>query len=191
MHGTQGLRNLISKCKKIEGELDPIKETHRALFKLTLVQLCFYMSEMVRDFNNIFTHEMSKDEFEKIIRYYVWGGKENYDLRQRLKAALQNAKGITEIEPFEFPAWERFIELFRSYLDAPLLLGSVCLPLKDLAFREVSSPTTELDRRLFMRLESNKRVRHLILASASYLIEATKLPKDFKTYLSNDVSIGI
>lgn len=187
--GTQGLRNLMAKCKKIEGEFDPAKETHRALFKLTLVQFCFYMSEMVRDFHNIFNPEIDKSEFEKIIRYYIWGGKENYDLRQRLKAALQNAKGVTEIEPFEFPAWERFVELFRGFLDAPLLLGSVCLPLKDLAFREVSTPTAELDRRLSMRLESNSRVRQFILASASYLIEATRLPREFKEHLSKDLSL--
>jgi hypothetical protein len=93
------------------------------------------------------------------------------------------------IEPFEFPAWERFVELFRGFLDAPLLLGSVCLPLKDLAFREVSIPTAELDRRLTMRLESNSRIRQFILASASYLIEATRLPREFKEHLSKDLSL--
>jgi len=189
-HGTQGLRSLMAKCKKIEGELDPAKDAHRALFNLILVQFCLYMSEMVRDFHNIFNPEMGKGEFEKIVRYYVWGGKESYDLRQRLKSALQNAKGIVEIEPFEFPAWEKFVELFRTFLDAPLLLGSVCLPLKDLAFREVSTPTTELDRRLAMRLESNSRVRQFILTSASYFIEATRLPREFKDQLSRNMSLG-
>jgi hypothetical protein len=168
--GTQGLRTLMSKCKKIEGELDPAKEIHRAIFKLILVQLCIYMSEMVRDFHNIFTPEMNKKEFEKLVRYYVWGGKDSYDLRQRLKAALQNAKGVTEIEPFEFPAWERFVELFRSFLDAPLLLGSACLPLKDLSFREISTPTPELDRRRIntFRCEQSSKAIYFGIGNLSY-----------------------
>lgn len=188
-HGTQGLRTLMAKCKHIEGELDPSKGEHRALFSLILVQFCHYMSEMVRDFHNIFNPEMDKNEFEKIVRYYVWGGKENYDLRKRLKEALQNARGIAEVEPFEFPAWDKFVELFRTFLDAPLLLGSVCLPLKDLAFREVSIPTVELDRRLAMRLESNNRVKQFILVSASYFISATRLPREFKDQISNTMNL--
>lgn len=187
--GKQGLRSLMARCKKTEGEFDPTKATHRALFKLTVCQLSLYMSEMVRDFHNIFTPKMERDEFERILRYYIWGGKENYELRQRLNVALKAAKGLSEIEPFEFPAWEKFVELFRSFLDAPLLLGSVCLPLKDLAFREVSTPTADLDRRLFQRLDANDRVRQFILATASYLIAATRLPKEFKDYLNLDMGL--
>ncbi|MDB5992755.1 MAG: hypothetical protein JWQ10_4158 [Herbaspirillum sp.] len=187
--GTQGLRTLMSHCKKIEGELDPQKATHRALFKLILVQMCLYMSEMVRDFHNIFNPAMDKPEFEKIIRYYIWGGKDNYDLRQRLNIALKNARGIDGVEPFEFPAWEKFVTLFRSFLDAPLLLGSVCLPLKDLAFREVCNPVADLDRRLALRLNANERVRQFIMASSSYLIAATRIPKEFKDVVTTDMSI--
>jgi len=189
-HSIQGLRSLMAKFKKISPELDPTKDIHRVLFKLTLVQFCLYMSEMVRDFHNIFNPEMDRTEFEKIIRYYVWGGKESYEIRQRLKAAIQSAKGITEAEPFEFPAWERFVELFRGFLDSPLLLGSVCLPLKDSAFRELSTTTADLDRRLSLRMGANNRVRQFILAAASYLIEATQLPRDFKDYLGKDLSVS-
>jgi len=187
--GTQGLRSLMSNCKKIEGEFDPSKSSHRALFKLTLVQMCLYLSEMVRDFHNIFNPASDKLEFERILRYYIWGGKENYDLRQRLRIALQAAKGVSESEPFEFPSWEKFVELFRSFLDAPLLLGSVCLPLKDLAFREVCTPEKDLDRRLSQRLDSNDRIRQFVLATASYLIAATRLPKDFKDHINKDMGL--
>jgi hypothetical protein len=189
--GKQGLRSLMSKCKKIEGELDPLKPEHRALFKLILSQLCFYMSEMVRDFHNIFSPEMDKEAFENILRYYIWGGKENYELRQRLNAAIQAVKGTTDnfSNQFEFPAWGQFVELFRSFLNAPLLLGSVCLPLKDAAFREICTSSPDLDRRLAQRLDANDRIRQFILASSSYLIAATRLPKDFKAYIEADMSL--
>jgi hypothetical protein len=191
LDGKQGLRTLMSKCKKIENELDPLKAEHRSLYKLTVSQLCFYMSEMVRDFQNIFNPDMEKKDFEKILRYYIWGGKENYELRQRLNVAIRAARGATESEitHFEFPAWDRFVDLFRSFLNAPLLLGSVCLPLKDAAFREVSNVTPDLDRRLAQRLDSNDRVRQFILAASSYLIAATRLPKDFKNCIESDMSI--
>lgn len=189
--GKQGLRSMMSKCKKIEGELDPKKAEHRALFKLALSQLCFYMSEMVLDFHNIFSPEMDKIDFEKILRYYIWGGKESYDLRQRLNVAIHAAKGKLDApnSQFEFPAWERFVDLFRSFLNAPLLLGSVCLPLKDAAFREVCIPSADLDRRLARRLDANDRIRQFILASSSYLIAATRLPKDFKACIDSDMGL--
>lgn len=191
MDGKQGLRSLMSKCKRIEGELDPLKAEHRALFKLALCQLCFYMSEMVRDFHNIFSPEMDKNAFEKILRYYIWGGRENYELRQRLNVAIHAAKGNPETSgvQFEFPAWDRFVDLFRSFLNAPLLLGSVCLPLKDAAFREVCSPSVDLDRRLAQRLDANDRIRQFILAASSYLIAATRLPKDFKACVDSDMGL--
>lgn len=189
-NGTHGLRSLMSNCKRIEGELDPSKDSHRALFKLILVQFCLYISEMVRDFNNIYSAEMNKKEFEKIVRYYIWGGKENYELRKRLKDAIHSGNGTVEVEPFEFPAWNNFIELFHTFLEAPFLVGSVCLPLKDLAFRDVSTPIAELDRRLTIRLASNNRVKQFILASASYLTLATRVPREFKEGLSADLGIS-
>lgn len=183
----QGLRNLMALCRKYEGEFDPAKIEHQAIFKLCLCQISLYASEMARDFHNIFHPDMEKESFEKILRNYIWDGKDNYAVRQKLNIAIQLGKGAEEIEQFELPGWDTFVTIFRSYLDSPRKLGSICLPLKDLAFRDVSEKDEALDKRLHQRLDANDRVRQYILSLAKYLISATRIPKAFEDSLKKEV----
>jgi hypothetical protein len=179
----QGLRNLMALCRKYEGEFDPEKNEHQAIFKLCLCQIGLYASEMARDLHNIFYPDMSKSDFEKILRNYIWDGKDNYVVRQKLSMALQLGKGAEKIEQFELPGWDTFVTIFRSYLDSPRQLGGICLPLKDFAFRDVSVHDSVLDKRLHQRLDANDRIRQYILSLAKYLVSATKIPKAFEDNL--------
>ncbi len=188
LSGTHGIRILMSHMRYASGELDPSKNLHRAIFKLALAQFSIFANEMVRDFHNIFDPQADKNQFERVLRYYIWGGKENYDLRQRLNTAIKAAKGVMESEPFEFPAWDRFVEYFRGCLDSPLSLGATCLPIKDMAFRELSDINTDIDRRLSLRLKANNRVRQFALAAASYFVESNKLPREFRELFSTELN---
>jgi hypothetical protein len=183
----QGLRNLMAACRRYEGEFDPEKKIHQALYKLILVQIGLYVSEMVRDFHNIFFSDMSKSDFEKILRNYVWDGKDNYAVRQKLNMAIKMGKGAEEIDNFELPGWDVFVDVFRSFLDSPLQFGVVCLPLKDLAFRDVSVIDPILEKRIGHRLDANDRVRQYILSLSRYLIAATRIPRAFSDKLKSDV----
>ena len=186
--GTTGLRTLMSKVRHCSGELDPNKNVHRTVFKLALTQFTIFVNEMVRDFHNIFDPQVDRVQFERTLRYYVWGGKENYELRQRLNTALKAAKGVADAEPFEFPSWDKFVDYFRNCLDAPLALSAVCLPLKDMAFRELSPVSIDIDKRLSNRLKVNNRVRQFTLAAAAYLCDAGKLPQEFRESCASELS---
>lgn len=188
LNGTQGIRNLMAHMKHAAGELDPTKDLHRAVFKLALAQFSMFVNEMVRDFQNIFDPQSDRILFERTLRYYIWGGKENYDLRQRLNTALKAARGVTEAEPFEFPGWDKFVDYFRGCLDSPLSLSATCLPIKDMAFRELSSPVDDIDRRLAVRLKANNRVRQFSLAAASYFADASKVPREFREAFSVELN---
>lgn len=189
--GTQGFRGLMSHMRQVSGEMDPSKDLHRSVFKLALAQFSIFVNEMVRDFHNIFDPQADRIQFERTLRYYIWGGKENYDLRQRLNTALQTTRGVKEIEPFEFPAWGRFVEYFRGCLDSPLSLGATCLSVKDMAFRELTVPVSDLDRRLATRLKENNRVRQFTLAAVSYFSEASKVPNEFCKIFSEELNFLI
>lgn len=178
-----GLRALMGRLKRIQGELDPRKAGQRMVFLWTLSQLLYFLSDMAREFHSVFDPDMGEDQFAKSLRYYVWGGRESYLLRKRLSEAIQRSRGEENGEAFELPAWNRFIETFRSLLDAPLLVGSACLPVKDLAFRELSTPVEAVDIRLAKRIEANNRVRQFAMLGAAYLIEAASLPREFGTEL--------
>jgi hypothetical protein len=191
LNGNQGVRNLMSHMRQVSGEMDPSKDLHRSVFKLALAQFSIFVNEMVRDFHNIFDSEADKAQFERTLRYYIWGGKDNYDLRQRLNTALKATRGVTETEPFEFPAWDRFVAYFRGCLDSPLSVSSTCLPIKDMAFRELTSPVADIDRRLATRLKANNRVRQFALAAVSYFCDASRVPRDFREFFSNEINLLI
>lgn len=177
--GPQGLRSLMSRVRAAYGELDPAKIPQRVVYKLTLAQFVIFVGEVVREFHNIFDPSADKANFESVLRYFIWGGRENYDLRQRLNVLVKKTKGVDEPEPFEFPAWGKFVEYVRGCLDAPLAVGAAVLPLMDMAFRDCSTPTEEIDRRLAARLRANNRIRQFAISASAYLIEASRLPKEF------------
>ena len=185
---TMGLRSLMGRLKKVQGELDPTKAAHRAVFLWTLSQLVFYLGDMAREFHGAFDPDMDETQFAKSLRYYVWGGRESYSLRKRLSEALKTGRGEKNGEPFELPAWGRFVEMFRSLLDAPILVGSVCLPIKDLAFRELCTRTPEVDARLGKRIGANNRVRQFAILAGAYLLEAAALPKEFSAELERQLT---
>jgi hypothetical protein len=180
---TIGLRSLMARLKKIQGELNPTKQTHRAVFLWTVSQVLIFLSDMTREFHSSFDPEMEKEKFAKSLRYYVWSGRESYLLRKRLSEALQSKRGEKNGEPFELPAWNTFVETFRRLLDAPGLVGTVCLPIKDFAFRELVSPRPELEAQLAKRVGSNNRIRQFAMFTGAYLVEAAALPKEFSTEL--------
>lgn len=188
-NGAQGLRTLMSHMRQSASEMDPGKAAHRAIFIMAMSQFSLYVSEMVRDFHNIFDPGADRAQFERTLRYYVWGGKDNYDLRQRLHAAVKTAKGVSDIEPFEFPGWDGFVEYFRGCLDSPLSVSATCLPLKDMAFRELVIPIPDVDRRISSRLKANNRVRQFALSAASYFSEASRVPRDFREMFSKELNI--
>lgn len=183
-----GIRALVSQVKRVEGELDPGRASHRALFMLLLSQALVFLSDMARTYHNIFDPEGREEEFEESLRYYVWGGRDAYDLRQRLSSALRTARGVEQAIPFEFPAWPQFLDVFRGFLDAPFTLSTACLPIKDLGFRELSTPSANVDARLARRLQANNRIRQYIMATASYLVGASRLPREFKDMLVERIS---
>lgn len=181
-----GIRTLVASLRRIEGELDPEKPEHRAVFTLSCMLLLVFLSELVRAFNNVFDPSAAKEGFESTLRNYIWGGKENVELRQKLKDALAAKRG-SESTKFELPGWDTFVEMFRSMLDAPAAVGTCCLPMQDIAFRELTTSSVDLDKRLSDRFSANTRVRQFVLLASQYIISASKIPKDFRVKLSQKI----
>ena len=61
-------------------------------------------------------------------------------------------------------------------------------PVKDMAFRELSFPVADIDRRLAVRLRANNRVRQFSLAAASYFADASKVPREFREAFSIELN---
>lgn len=68
-----GFRSLLAKFKRAEGEIDPSKEVHRAIFGMMLSQALVFLSEMACAFHHVFDADAKPAQFERMLRYYVWG----------------------------------------------------------------------------------------------------------------------
>jgi hypothetical protein len=165
-----GFRSLLARLRRAEGEFDVAKPAHRTLWGLVVCEALRLLSSMAVEFNNVFDPAMDKDQFGSLLRNYVWGGRESYQLRQKLHAQVRNARHGEEASQLDLPGWDRFVELMRSFMDAPHLASSGVLAAKDVAFRELSASPRELaDRRIKTELNSTTRARQFVMATSKYL----------------------
>ena len=164
-----GFRNLISKLRHAEGELDAGKKPHIALWGLVICEALRFLSEICTDFHNIFDPAMEKGKFESLLRNFVWGGRESYGIRQKLHMAIRANKAEKDIANFEFPGWPVFLEMMRTFLDAPHLVSSGILPLKDISFKVLCDVSELADKRIKAELSVNSRARQFILLANKYL----------------------
>ncbi len=185
---TEGFRTLLSKLKQTAGEFDVSKPTHRCLYALAVTQALIFLAGMTREFHNVFDPAMDKDTFSSSLRYYAWGGKEGYALREKLHKALQASKGQEDVASFDLPGWDRFVELMRTFMDAPLLVGAAALPLKDMGFRELCDARELADRRIAGEMGANARSRQFILLVNKYIASLSRMLQDSGTHLSSVVS---
>ncbi|MDG0024940.1 hypothetical protein [Trinickia sp. Y13] len=183
-----GFRSLLAKFKRAEGEIDSSKAVHRAIFGMMLSQALVFLSEMACAFHHVFDADAKPVQFERMLRYYIWGGKESYELRHRLNVSLKAAKGINEPPSFDLPNWEEFKELMRAYLDAPFSLSAACLPMKELAFREIATSAAKQDFELSRRLKANNRIHQFSLVLMNYFAGLSKLTKECCDGLAKKIS---
>jgi hypothetical protein len=141
------------------------------------------MATAVSVLKDVFDFNMGRADFEQRLRYFLWEGRENYDLRLKLRRALSDRAGSERdhANEFDLPEWGKLVELVRGYLQAPEALAILPFIVKEIAFRTaVSAQKPEADRHIVKLLSSNNRARQFIFAATSYLVQATSLPRAFQ-----------
>ncbi|MDR5802610.1 hypothetical protein [Caballeronia sp. LZ001] len=182
-----GFRSLLAKFKRAGGEIDPSKPVHRAIFGMMLSQALVFLSEMACALHYVFDANGNSAQYEKMLRYYIWGGKEGYELRQRLTVSLKAAKGMDDLPSFDLPNWGEFKELMRAYLDAPFSLSAACLPMKELAFREIATNAAKQDLELSRRLKANNRIHQFSLVLINYFAGLSMLTRECGTRFARTI----
>ncbi len=189
--GPKGLRNGLSAIMRAAGELDPGKPVHRMLFGCSLSAFLLHSAMAVATLKDVFDFAMPKDGFEQRLRYFLWEGRENYELRLKLRRALSERGGTAgdANTEFDLPQWGRLVELMRGYLEAPEALAGLPLIAKEVAFRAASpSPKSDADHRLRKLFSNNNRARQFIFLAANYLVLASGLPKEFSRQLESAIN---
>lgn len=181
------LRGVVANLKQVRGELDPAWPAHMAIFAYVVFAMAFAMAPIIRDFFDAFDPKQPKEDFERFLRAYVWGGRDAYLLRRKLRElmAAHNENVSAEVE---LSGWETFVELVRAFLDAPEDVQACCNPMIGMSLRYVAKQSEAEDRVLAIGLAKTNRIRQFIFRLSEYVITASGLPKDFDARLKNDVN---
>jgi hypothetical protein len=191
LSGPKGIRLGLSALMHAGGELDPGKQLHHMVFGCVLSAFLLHMAMAIAVLKDAFDFSMARGDFEQRLRYFLWEGRENYELRFKLHRALQERAGAdgSQITDFDLPEWGKLVELVRGYPEAPEALAPLALIVKEIAFRSATpQPKPDADRRISALLLSSNRARQFIFSATAYLIQATKLPRDFERELETRIN---
>lgn len=167
-------RQMIAALRAERGSFDPAKDAHVGLFLDVLASALVCWATMARDARRFFDPTMSKTEFEKVLLYYMWGGKEAYFLRKEMRALTAPNQAAVE----EFPSWSKASSVATLMLDAPQQVLDCASIARDLSIRAISGSSSLHDERLKSDIRANNRFRQFSSALTEHLVSASGLPAD-------------
>jgi len=183
------VRGILANLRHARGELDPAKNEHMGVYLFAVFSFAMAMSTVASDIFDVFDPKQSKEVFHGFLRDYIWGGREAYQLRKKLREVMASRNNQSSAE-FELHAWDEFVELVRTLLDSPTSVFLCCTPLLSCSLRFLNTPETGLDEALKRQLSLNNRQRQFAFRLSNYLISACGLPREFDDRLKaviNDV----
>lgn len=169
-------RRYIAELRSVRGVFDPAKVGHFCIFLDCMSSLMVLWASLARDARRFYEPGIPKADFEKVLRYYLWGGKEQYQMRQQMreKAAAENSN----IAAVELPAWEKLVSFVGLVIAEPKSIFECAYFCRELAFRVACGADATFDIELTRVVTSNTRVKQFSVGLADYLISACGIPRD-------------
>ena len=180
----RGIRRLLAALLKGKGEFDPEKPAHHTVFQQVLMTFSYLMSLIVHDLKKVIDFDSDKKEFEKILRYYMWGGRDAFKQKQKMSELFASKNHKMEEIELELREWSLFVELIRKLLDSPLDIFKCCFPTLEISLRNIVKRVEDKDLFLAKTISSSNRIRQFLLLQARYLTKAAKLPHEFDLKIS-------
>ena len=107
-------RRFVAELRSVRGQLDPAKNAHLAIFFDIKAAIFILWSTIGRDIRRFYDPKMSKAEFDKALRYYIWGGKESYQIRQELRQRADPSSANQD-----FPSWDKLLNFAGIVIAGP------------------------------------------------------------------------
>jgi hypothetical protein len=174
-------RKMVAELRTARGQFDPAKDGHVAIFLDVMAAIFILWSSIGRDVRRFYDPKMSKAEFEKALLYYIWGGKESYQIRQELRQKTDASGAIQE-----FPSWDKLVSFAGLVIAGPQELFGCVNICREMSIRMLSGKLTEQEKGLSKMLSANKRARQFIMAASEYMIAASGLPKDLTERIQSE-----
>jgi hypothetical protein len=179
-------RKILAELRNVRGHVDPAKDEHLAIFFDVLSSTFVLWAAMGRDIRRFYEPTMDKRAFQSVLRYYVWGGKESYNIRQQMRdrAAVDNGTTV------ELPAWDALVAFAGLIVSAPQSILECAHACREVSIRTAFGPNSNFDKHLSHRLKASTRIRQFSAALGDYLVTAGGLPKEMAKR-AQDVLLGI
>ncbi|MEM8974923.1 MAG: hypothetical protein AAGD43_22920 [Pseudomonadota bacterium] len=167
-------RKCLVEIRSAKGNFDPEKPQDVCIFLDVLASMFVLWATLGRDIRRFYDPSMNKGDFEKVLRYYLWGGKEAYGIRQQLRARSDDSGA----ESLELPDWEGLVKFAGLIVSAPQYLLECGHITRELSIKMATGSLQDFDAKLAHRIKSNSHSRQYILGLTEYLVSAGGLPKD-------------
>ncbi|WP_153065292.1 hypothetical protein [Xanthomonas campestris] len=170
-------RRVIAELRTARGSFDPEKQGHICIFLDAVASLMVLWASLARDARRFYIPGMEKAEFEKILRLYLWGGREAYRMRQQLMRDRSPPDTVAS-SVVDFPAWDKLVSYFGLVIDAPQETFKCAHFCREVAFRATADPIESLDTSLSQFISSSPRAKQFSCGMIDYIVLACGLPRD-------------
>jgi hypothetical protein len=184
---SRALRRCFAALILARGELNPDRREHVFFYGVAVSWIVLLVAAIANQMKELSVHTLSKAEFSKTLAYFVWGGREFYELSQRLRAA-KHQEGELEGNGEPLRGWDAFVGLVRSVLDEPGAATSLGYLCREITWRAAGPKLETGDKRLTRFLENNNRARQFIIMTSRYISEHFHLPDEFAAALRQGMS---
>jgi hypothetical protein len=167
-------RKILAELRSICGYIDPAKDEHLAIFFDVLSSTFVLWAAMGRDIRRFYEPSMDKKAFHDVLRYYVWGGKESYNIRQQMRDRQATENGST----IELPGWEALVAFAGLIVSAPQSILECAYACREVSIRATFGLHPNFDKHLSQRLKANTRIRQFSTVLGDYLATAGGVPKE-------------
>ena len=171
-------RKCVGKLRSINGELDPTKEEHLAVFGEALSLFILAVSNLANKLFLVLIKPQTEEEFTITLLALLYGGYDNLDVALKIRRITAAANPSDHLDIF--PEMKKFEHLVREMLEAPHQALDIAVATKDAALASlIGSKTSPILNHV---LATNPYASKFILLAADYLCKATRVPEEFRTH---------
>ncbi len=171
----EACRKTIVELAKHRPELDPGKREHWAIFFDLGALFAQALARLVSRLFSLYLQPANREQLSEALLFLLYSGKENYEHLNSLKRMI-TAPALDPDRSLTLPNWDGFLQLARSFLDAPMQVSMVPLILREIAFSYLGEEQMEFAA--FLSIE-NRQAGKFALLCTEYLARAARLPPEF------------
>lgn len=167
------LRRIIAHGRDVRGDIDPRRDDHLALIFEFSGAFSIAFATLVGMIFRRHLQPNDRQDLDDAVRVIIWGGRERYNFFNTLRRELAAARGRAVNDDLALPNWDGFLEILRSYLDAPHLAFRTPQLFRALSIAVIQGRAPE-----FLASIEDKMLLHLAQRLAIYVVRSAEYPAD-------------